>query len=36
MRVLVVEYEKMLAELIKSGLEDENYSADLAFDGEEG
>ncbi len=36
MRVLVVEDEKMLAELIKSGLEDENYSADLAFDGEEG
>ena len=36
MRVLVVEDEKILADLIKSGLEDEDYSVDTAYDGEEG
>ncbi len=36
MRVLLIEDEKTLAELIKSGLEDENYSVDVAYDGEEG
>ncbi len=36
MRVLVVEDESSLAELIKEGLEDEGYSIDLAYDGEEG
>lgn len=36
MRVLVVEDEKTLADLIKSGLEDEGYSADTAYDGEDG
>ncbi len=36
MRVLVVEDEKMLAELVKSGLEDEGYSVDVAYDGQEG
>ena len=36
MRVLVVEDEVSLAELIKEGLEDEGYSVDLAYDGEEG
>ncbi len=36
MRVLIVEDEKTLADLIKIGLEDENYSVDIAYDGEEG
>lgn len=36
MRVLVVEDEISLANLIKEGLEDEGYSVDLAYDGEEG
>ena len=36
MRVLVVEDEKTLADLIKSGLEDEDYSVDAVYDGEEG
>ncbi len=36
MRVLVVEDEKSLAGLIKSGLEEEKYSVDVAYDGEEG
>ena len=36
MRVLVVEDEISLANLIKEGLEDEDYSVDVANDGEEG
>ncbi len=36
MRVLVVEDEVSLANLIKEGLEDEGYSVDLAYDGGEG
>ena len=36
MRILVVEDEKTLADLIKIGLEDESYSVDVAYDGEEG
>ncbi len=36
MRILVVEDEVSLAELIKEGLEDEGYSVDVAYDGEEG
>jgi len=36
MRVLVVEDEVSLANLIKEGLEDEGYSIDVAYDGEEG
>ncbi len=36
MRVLIVEDEKTLAGLIKEGLEDENFSVDVAYDGEEG
>jgi len=36
LRVLVVEDEKSLAGLIKSGLEEEKYSVDVAYDGEEG
>ncbi len=36
MRILVVEDEKTLADLIKEGLEEESYSVDVAYDGEEG
>ena len=34
MRILVVEDEKRLADFIKSGLEEQKYSVDLAHDGE--
>jgi DNA-binding response OmpR family regulator len=34
-RLLVVEDERKLAELLKGMLEDENHAVDLAFDGEE-
>jgi DNA-binding response OmpR family regulator len=33
MRILVVEDEKMLTENIKTGLEDENFAVDVAFNG---
>ena len=33
MHVLIVEDEKKMAELLKSGLEEENHSVSLAFDG---
>ncbi len=36
MRILVVEDEKRLAEFIKNGLQEQKYSVDVAFDGEEG
>lgn len=36
MRILVVEDEKKVASFIKRGLEEENFSVDLAYDGEEG
>ena len=36
MRILVVEDEFKLAELIKNRLKKENYSVDLSFDGEDG
>lgn len=36
MRVLVVEDEKRIASFIKRGLEEEAYSVDVAYDGEEG
>lgn len=35
MRVLIVEDEKGMAELLKKGLEEENHSVTLAFDGRE-
>ena len=35
MRILVVEDEKRLADFIKSGLEEQNYSVDIANEGEE-
>ena len=34
MRILVVEDEKRLADFIKNGLEEQNYSVDIANDGE--
>lgn len=36
MRILVIEDEKKVADFIKRGLKEEGYSADVAFDGEEG
>ncbi len=36
MHVLIVEDEKKMAELLKKGLEEENHSVSLAFDGREG
>jgi DNA-binding response OmpR family regulator len=36
LRILIVEDEETLANLIKGGLEDESYSVDVAYDGEEG
>lgn len=36
MRILVVEDEKRLAEVIKKGLVEEGYSVDIAYDGAEG
>jgi DNA-binding response OmpR family regulator len=35
MRILVVEDEKRLADFIKNGLEEQNYSVDIAHDGED-
>jgi len=36
MRLLLVEDEKMLADTIKKGLEEEGFSVDVAYDGENG
>lgn len=36
MRILIVEDEKNLANTLKKGLSEEGYSADVAYDGEEG
>ena len=36
MRILIVEDEGKMANLLKRGLEEEGYSVDLAFDGENG
>jgi len=36
MRVLIVEDEKKMADLLKKGLEEENHSASLAYDGPAG
>ncbi len=36
MRILVVEDEKKVASFIKRGLEEEGYSVDVAYDGDEG
>ncbi|HTR82800.1 MAG TPA: response regulator transcription factor [Bacteroidota bacterium] len=36
MKILVVEDEKKVSAIIKKGLEEDNFSVDLAFDGEKG
>ncbi|HEC98420.1 MAG TPA: response regulator transcription factor [Nitrospirae bacterium] len=36
MRVLIVEDEKSLVDIIKKGLEEEGYAVDVAYDGEDG
>ncbi|MEW5801405.1 MAG: response regulator transcription factor [bacterium] len=36
MRILVIEDEKKIARFIKRGLQEEGYSIDIAYDGEEG
>jgi len=36
MHILIVEDEKKMAELLKKGLEEENHSVSLAFDGRDG
>ena len=36
MRVLIVEDEKPLADILKKGLEDEGYAVDVAYNGEDG
>ena len=36
MRVLIIEDEKNLAEILKKGLEENSFTVDLSFDGEEG
>lgn len=36
MRILIVEDEKSLADIIKRGLEEEDYAVDVAYNGEDG
>lgn len=36
MRILIVEDEKSLADILKKGLEEEGYAVDIAYDGEDG
>jgi heavy metal response regulator len=36
MRILIVEDEKSLADILKKGLEEEGYAVDLAYNGEDG
>ncbi|GBE03218.1 transcriptional activator protein CzcR [bacterium BMS3Abin09] len=36
MRILIVEDEKSLADIIRKGLEEEGYAVDVAYNGEEG
>jgi DNA-binding response OmpR family regulator len=36
MRILIVEDEKSLADIVKKGLEEEGYSVDVAYNGEDG
>ncbi|PMP93007.1 MAG: DNA-binding response regulator, partial [Desulfurella sp.] len=36
MRILIVEDEKTLANLIKQGFEEEGFAVDVAYDGEDG
>lgn len=36
MRILVVEDDRIIADAVKEGLEDESYAVDVAYDGDEG
>lgn len=36
MRILIVEDEKSLTDILKKGLEEEGYAVDIAYDGEDG
>ena len=36
MKILIIEDEKRVATLIKKGLDEHNYTVDIAFDGETG
>src|SRR3990172_686880 len=36
MRIILIEDEKQLAQILKKGLEEAGYSVDTAYDGEEG
>ena len=36
MRIILIEDEKNLSNIIKKGLQEEGYSVDVAYDGEEG
>jgi DNA-binding response OmpR family regulator len=36
MRILIVEDEKSLADIVKKGLEEEGYVVDVAYNGEAG
>ena len=36
MRILIVEDERSLADIVKKGLEEEGYTVDIAYNGEEG
>jgi len=36
MRILIVEDEKLLADIIKKGLEEEDYAVDVTYNGEDG
>jgi DNA-binding response OmpR family regulator len=36
MRILVIEDEKQLADIVRRGLEEQGYAVDIAYDGEEG
>jgi len=35
-RILIIEDEKKIADFIKRGLKEEEYAADVAYDGEQG
>ena len=36
MRIILIEDERQLAQILKKGLEEAGYSVDTAYDGEEG
>lgn len=36
MRILIIEDEKHLAEILRKGIEEKGFTVDMSFDGEEG